>query len=69
MDRIGAGILVVVAIMAMNGLAIREAVAADPRPNKVVSERAGDTREIVETTRGSRILALLVALEALQPAR
>lgn len=68
MGRIAAGLIVAIAVLTMNGVFTRDAFAAEAPTGKVVIERAGDTRETVETRRGSRILALLVALEALRPA-
>jgi hypothetical protein len=66
MNRIAAGVLIVVAILAINGIFLRDSFAGElPKP---AIERAPDARDLGEIREGSRILALLVALQALRPA-
>jgi hypothetical protein len=68
MSRIASGLLIAAAALAMTGLPVRPTLAAEATPltAKVLPGRAGEGPQVLETREGSRVLALIVALKALQ---
>jgi hypothetical protein len=68
MSRLLSAVLVVTAIVAMNSFFLREAVAEQAMlaAPKVVPVRTLEP-QVTESRGGSRVLALVVALRAMQP--
>lgn len=67
MSRIAAGVLIAVVVLALNGMALRPSLAEEAAtPAKVAAGRATDAPIVVKTPEGSRVLALVMALRALQ---
>ena len=67
MSRIVSAVLIVAAILAMNTLFLRDAIAEQAAITmpKVVAGRPGEP-SVIETRGGTRVMALVVALRAMQ---
>jgi hypothetical protein len=68
MTRLAAGLLIAGAVLAMNGLFLREADAGETVSQLKPAVEAGEVRGNVMSVPTSRILALLPALERLHSA-
>ena len=67
MGRLAAGMVIALAILAMNGNLVRDVLAEDSQ-RLIASSRLSSTTPVASGLRSERVLSLLLTLEALRAA-